>query len=117
MKIPRYIKLDQKELNCFWHPQFYSSIAPMNVATKSSSFLRIPFYSENFRDVAIFDQENGDYFKCDNIEYDSIGEYSATKIHFFPGGKKIVKKFPPIFHFQGWKSFLICTFLVLFWQK
>ena len=54
-----------------------------------------------------------------------IGEYSATKIHFFPGDKKIVKKFPPpIFHFQGWKSFLICTFLgkkfsrlALFWQK
>ena len=38
-----------------------------------------------------------------------IGEYSALpqKFIFSPGGEKIVKKFPSIFHFQGWKSFLI----------
>ena len=40
----------------------------------------------------------------------TIGEYSATKIHFFPQRQKIVKKFPPNFHFQGWKSFPNCTF-------
>ena len=33
------------------------------------------------------------------------------KFIFSPRGEKIVKKFPPIFHFQGWKSFLIYTFL------
>ena len=27
--------LDQKEQNCFGHPQFYSSIAPMPVLTNS----------------------------------------------------------------------------------
>ena len=46
---------------------------------------------------------------CTQIQI-PIGEYSATKIYFFPGGEKIVKV-SPIFHFQGWKSFLICTFL------
>ena len=55
----------------------------MNVATKSSSFLRIPFYSENFRDVAIFDQENGDYFKCDNIEYDIMPAFRLHRRHGF----------------------------------
>ena len=30
---------------------------------------------------------------------------------FSPLGEKIVKKFPPIFHFQEWKSVQICTFL------
>ena len=30
-----------------------------------------------------------------------IGEYSATKIYFSSGGEKIVKKFPPNFHFFG----------------
>jgi len=34
----------------------------------------------------------------------TIGEYSARKIHFFPGQqKKIVKKIPPIFTFRSGK--------------
>ena len=41
----------------------------------------------------------------------AIGEYSAKKNYFFPGRKKIVKKFPNIFHFQEWKIVQNCTFL------
>ena len=48
MKIPLVCpSLDQKEQNCFGHPQFYSSIAPMGLpAINNRSFISQPSHSE-----------------------------------------------------------------------
>ena len=41
MKIPLLVSpsLDQKDQNCFGHPQFYSSIAPMDEIAPSKGLL------------------------------------------------------------------------------
>ena len=40
----------------------------------------------------------------------SIAEYSAKNIYYIPGGQKIMKKFPPIFHFHVLKIALSCIY-------
>ena len=53
-----------------------------------------------------------------------IGEYSATKIYFFPGGQKNCEKVSPYFSHSGVEKFPNLHFfgknfsrLALFWEK